>query len=69
MVCQFIHFMRMLAENRLAEVEMIKRRFPKNKEGMEPFGRNVLLQRVRGGAGLMGSGHGNELISDRIVLK
>ncbi|MBI5578473.1 MAG: metalloregulator ArsR/SmtB family transcription factor [Deltaproteobacteria bacterium] len=50
MVCQFIHAMRVLAENRLAEVEMIKRRFLKNKEGMEPVDRNVLLQRVREGA-------------------
>ena len=50
MVCQFFHAMRVLAENRLAEVEMIKRRFLKNKEGMEPVDRNVLLQRVREGA-------------------
>jgi rhodanese-related sulfurtransferase len=50
MVCQFSHSMRVLAEDRLAEIEMIKRRFLKNKEGMEPVDRNVLLQRVREGA-------------------
>jgi rhodanese-related sulfurtransferase len=50
MVCQFFHSMRVLAENRLAEVELIKRRFLENREGMEPVDRNVLLQRVREGA-------------------
>ena len=42
--------MRVLAENRLAEVEMIKRRFLEGKEGMEPVDRNDLLKRVREGS-------------------
>ncbi|MFO7687739.1 MAG: metalloregulator ArsR/SmtB family transcription factor [Desulfobacterales bacterium] len=50
MVCQFFHSMRVLAENRLAEIEIIMRRFLGSKEGMEPVDRNVLLQRVRDGA-------------------
>lgn len=46
MVCQFIRSMRVLAEKRLAEVELINRRFLKGKEGMEPVDRNDLLKRV-----------------------
>lgn len=45
-VCDFLRSMRVLAENRLAEVEMIKRRFLDGKEGMEPVNRNDLLKRV-----------------------
>lgn len=50
MVCEFFRSMRVLSENRLAEVEMINRRFLKGKEGMEPVDRNDLLRRVREGA-------------------
>ena len=50
MVCRFFRSMRVLAENRLAEVELINRRFLAGKEGMEPVDRNDLLQRVRKGA-------------------
>lgn len=50
MVCQFVHSIRVLAENRLAEIETIKRRFLENRESLEPVDRNVLLQRVREGA-------------------
>jgi rhodanese-related sulfurtransferase len=50
MVCQFFHSMRVLAENRLAEIEMIKRRFLGNRQDMEPVDRNVLMQRVKEGA-------------------
>lgn len=50
MVCEFFRSMRLLAENRLAEVEMIKRRFLEGKEGMEPVNRNGLLKRVISGA-------------------
>jgi len=50
MVCQFFRSMRVLAENRLAEVEQINRRFLEGKEGMEPVDRNDLLERVRQGA-------------------
>ena len=50
MVCEFFRSMRVLAENRLAEVEMIKRHFLKGREGMEPVNRNDLLKRVIDGA-------------------
>ena len=50
MVCQFFRTMRVLAENRLAEVEMIKRRFLAGREGMEPVDRKDLLKRVQDGA-------------------
>lgn len=46
MVCEFFRIMRVLAENRLAEVDMIKRRFLEGKDGMEPVNRNDLLKRV-----------------------
>ncbi|MBW2200555.1 MAG: metalloregulator ArsR/SmtB family transcription factor [Deltaproteobacteria bacterium] len=46
MVCEFFRSMRVLAENRLAEVEMIKRRFLEVREDMEPVNRNNLLKRV-----------------------
>ena len=46
MVCEFFRSMRVLAENRLAEVEMIKRRFLEVREDMEPVNRNDLLKRV-----------------------
>ena len=45
-VCEFFRAMRVLAENRLAEVDMIKRRFLEGKEGMEPVNRDDLLKRV-----------------------
>ncbi len=41
--------MRVLAENRLAEVEQIKRQFLGGREGMEPVDRDALLKRVREG--------------------
>jgi len=50
MVCQFFRSMRVLAENRLAEVELISRRFLEGKQGMEPVDRDDLLNRVRAGA-------------------
>ena len=46
MVCEFFRSMRLLAEHRLAEVDMIKRRFLEGKQGMEPVNREVLLKRV-----------------------
>jgi len=49
MVCEFFRSMRLLAENRLAEVDMIKRRFLEGKQGMEPVNRDDLLQRVVAG--------------------
>lgn len=50
MVCEFFRSMRMLAENRLAEIEMISRRFLKFRDGMQGVDRNDLLKRVRNGA-------------------
>jgi len=49
-VCEFFRTMRVLAENRLAEVEQIKRRFLAGREGMEPVDREALLELVRDGA-------------------
>jgi len=46
-VCEFFRTMRVLAESRLAEVELIKRRFLEGREGMEPVDRDELLVRVR----------------------
>jgi rhodanese-related sulfurtransferase len=46
MVCEFFRSMRVLAENRLAEVDLIKRRFLDGREGMEPVNRDDLLTRV-----------------------
>jgi rhodanese-related sulfurtransferase len=48
-VCEFFRSMRVLAENRLAEVEQIKRRFLEGREGMEPVDREALLELVREG--------------------
>jgi rhodanese-related sulfurtransferase len=45
-VCEFFRTMRVLAENRLAEVDMIKRGFLEGREGMEPVNRDDLLKRV-----------------------
>ena len=50
MVCEFFRTMRVLAEHRLAEVEVIQRRFLDGREGMEPVDREDLLDRVRKGA-------------------
>ena len=48
-VCEFFRAMRVLAGNRLAEVELIKRQFLEGREGMEPVDRDALLKRVRKG--------------------
>ncbi len=50
MVSGYLRSMRVLAENRLAEVEMINRRFLEGREGMEPVDRSDLLKRVKEGA-------------------
>lgn len=50
MVCDFWRSMRVLAENRLAEIEMIKRQYLEGREGMEPVDRIDLLRRVQEGA-------------------
>lgn len=49
-VCEFFHSMRVLAESRLAEVELIKRQFLEGREAMEPVNREALLGLVREGA-------------------
>jgi len=49
-VCEFFRSMRVMAESRLAEIEMIKRRFLNGRAGMEPVDRQSLLKRVRQGA-------------------
>jgi rhodanese-related sulfurtransferase/DNA-binding MarR family transcriptional regulator len=49
-VCEFFRTMRVLAEESLAEVEQIKRRFLEGREGMEPVDRDALLKRVKEGA-------------------
>jgi rhodanese-related sulfurtransferase len=50
MVCEFFRTMRVLAENRLAELEQIKRRFLEGREGMEPVDRASLLRRLMEGS-------------------
>lgn len=49
-VCEFFRAMRVLAENRLAEVEQIKRQFLEGREGMAPVDSKELLALVRQGA-------------------
>ena len=49
-VCEFFRSMRVMAESRLAEIEMIKRRFLAGRDGMEPVDRKSLLERVQQGA-------------------
>jgi rhodanese-related sulfurtransferase len=49
-VCEFFRSMRVLAESRLAEIELIKRRYLAGREGMEPVDRKSLLTRVKEGA-------------------
>jgi rhodanese-related sulfurtransferase len=46
-VCDFFLSMRVLAENRLAEIEQIKRQFLEGRAGMEPVNRDALLDRVK----------------------
>ena len=48
-VCEFFRAMRVLAENRLAEVEVITRRFLRGKEGGEGVDGDKLLEKVRDG--------------------
>ena len=46
-VCDFFLSLRVLAENRLAEIEQIKRQFLEGRAGMEPVNRDALLDRVK----------------------
>jgi rhodanese-related sulfurtransferase/DNA-binding transcriptional ArsR family regulator len=52
-VNSFLHTLRVLAENRLAEIEQITRQFMENKESMEAVDREVLLQRARSGEAII----------------
>lgn len=49
-VCEFYLAMRILAENRLAEVEQISRQFFEGEKGVEPVDREKLLERVQEGS-------------------
>lgn len=46
-VCDFFFSMRGIAENRIAEIEMIKKRFLEGKKGMEPVNKEELIQRMQ----------------------
>ena len=49
MACQFFRMLRVLAENRLTEIDRIVRQFLEGREGMEPVDRETLLSQVRKG--------------------
>ncbi len=49
-VCEFYRSMRILAEKRLAEIEMIKRQFLDGRRGMLPVNREELLNKVKDGS-------------------
>ena len=48
-VAEFVRSVRVLAENQLAEVEQISRRFFQESRGLEPVARDALVKRVRKG--------------------
>jgi rhodanese-related sulfurtransferase/DNA-binding transcriptional ArsR family regulator len=48
-VCRFFLAMREVAENRIAEIEQIKKRFLDGKSGMEAIDRGELLARLKNG--------------------
>jgi rhodanese-related sulfurtransferase/DNA-binding transcriptional ArsR family regulator len=48
-VGEFVRSIRVLAENQLAEVEQIARRFFQGNRGLEPVARDALVKRVRKG--------------------
>ena len=47
MVCDFFFSMRQVAENRIAEIEQIKKCFLAGKKGMEPVDRDALIKRIQ----------------------
>jgi rhodanese-related sulfurtransferase len=49
----FFHAMRVLAEQRLAEIDQITQQFMQDKEGMEGVDRIELMQRVRAGEAIV----------------
>ena len=52
-VAAFLHTMRVLAENRLAEIDRIKSIFLENRDSMEAVDRESLMQRVRSGEAII----------------
>jgi len=52
-VYAFMHAIRVLAEQRLAEIEQITRQFLEGKDGMEGVDRVALLERVRSGEAIV----------------
>ena len=48
-VGEFVRSIRVLAENQLAEVEQLSRRFFQGKRGLDPVDRNALIKRARNG--------------------
>ena len=49
-VGEFVRSIRVMAENQLAEVEQISRRFFEGRRGLDPIDREALIRRVRKGA-------------------
>lgn len=49
MVCEFYRSIRVVAEQRLAEIEWIKRRFLAGRDGMVPVDRKGLIERINAG--------------------
>lgn len=47
MVCEFFFAMRRIAENRIVEIEQIKRIYLDGKKGMEPVDRDTLIERIQ----------------------
>lgn len=52
-VCEFFRTLRSLAENRLAEIGDITRRFMETRKDLEPVDREQLLAKVRDGAAMV----------------
>jgi rhodanese-related sulfurtransferase len=53
LVCDFFRSFRLLAEDRLAEIEQIRRRFFADGKALDPVDRPTLLQRVRQGKAIV----------------
>tara|TARA_B100000614_G_C14449711_1_gene453750 strand:- start:165 stop:830 length:666 start_codon:yes stop_codon:yes gene_type:complete len=47
MVCEFFFAMRKIAENRIVEIEHIKKNYLDGKKGMEPVDRDALIERIQ----------------------
>lgn len=47
MVCEFFLSLRRVAENRIAEIEQLKKCFLEGKKGMEPVDRDALIERIK----------------------